>query len=136
MSADTDKQLKDLQDANTNLIRENEMLKTQLGQYKSQLKEAVDTFNIFRTKEQSREEAEREELMQSIEHDTKGRITKESLKNLNGADLKLMRTTIDRARVSSFISVAADNAEEKPKKVKNTVGEWDPDTKSWKGGLE
>ena len=122
-------------ETDASLRRENERLKTQLDVREKQLRQAMDIAERANDERKAREEAEKGRLIQSIQMD--GKFTKDELDGKTLDDLNTIRFTLDRSIEKTFANVAAEIDERKRKRQPLlTVGDWDPETKSWKGGIE
>ncbi len=119
------------------LRRENEMLKNESTQLKGQLQEATDSFKDFTGKERVREEAERKDIIDTLDRATEGKIGKDILEKMSLGELYVAKMTWDKTHSKSFASIiAAQDAESKrPKPATLTVGAWDSDKKQWIGGV-
>jgi len=116
------------------LLREIEMLKTQVEIREKQLRQAIDIAGRANSERKAREDAEKERLINSIVLDSK--FGKDELDKKSLGDLQTIRTTLDKSIEKTFASVAADLAEaQRKKKPHLTAGYYDSATKTWKGGI-
>jgi len=119
----------------TQLVRELEMERVKNTQLTKMLKEATDIIKAVNAERDAVTEARKYEIAVEIERDSEGRmkhgdLMKESLENLS-----IMKKAIDTAKPRDFVSVSSLLEEsEKKKEPKLTVGEWDPISKTYKGG--
>ncbi len=120
------------------LVRENEMLKVKLDQTLKMLREATDIIKAVNAEKDAVTEARKYELAVEIERDSDGRLRHEDLMKESLRDLTIMKKAIDSARPKDFYSVSTvflnEDAERK-KQPQLTVGEYDPETKKFRGGI-
>ena len=120
------------------LVRENEMQKVKIGQLEAALREATDIIKKVNTERDAVTDARKYELSLELEKDTEGRLKHSELMKESLEELTIMKKAIDVARPKSFVSLSQQIAADKKKKMEPTltVGEWDPDTKQYRGGIE
>jgi hypothetical protein len=116
------------------LMRENNMLKTQLINRESQLRQAVDVVSRANDEKKAKEEADKITLIDSIMID--GKFSKDELTKKSLSELQIIRTTIDKTLERTFASVAAELDEAKhTRKPLLSAGYFDSATQTWKGGI-
>lgn len=115
----------------TDLMRENEMLKAKVTKLEGYLSQAIDIANKANDQAKVREEAEKADLIDRIKVDSNNRISPETLKNKSLNDLRLIKTTLDVSRDDTFASVAALQAEKDSKKNYG-IDYWDRETQQWR----
>ena len=122
--------------SDTDLIRENEMLKARLKTREDQLRQAIEIANKANTSQQARSEAERQDLIDHIVIDTNGKYTKDELKDKPLKEIQLIKTALDKSLEHTFTNIAAFQAEQDRKKKPHlTIGAWDNEKKQWTGGV-
>lgn len=124
--------------AMADLVRENEMLRSQLAVREKQLRQSLDVANRAIDERKARDNAEKERLITSIQMDS--HFTKDELQKKSLADLQTVRLTLDKSIEKTFASVAAEIDEAKRKKKPFlTAGYWAGKDANgndvWKGGI-
>lgn len=118
------------------LFRENEMLKIKLAQRDDALREATAIIQRINVEKDAVMDARKYELALEIEKATNGTLRHAKLMEENLDSLMQIKKGVDANRPQDFVSISQLIAkDEKKQKPMLTVGEWDPDTKKYKGGV-
>jgi hypothetical protein len=116
--------------------KEIEMKDVKINQLEAALRESTDIIRKVNAEREAVTEARKYELALELEKDMEGRMKHGDLMNETLENLSIMKKAVDTARPKDFVSlsqlVANDEVKKKPTL---TVGEWDPDTKKYRGGL-
>lgn len=136
MSATNQDQNKQAVDAE--LMQTNAMQDRRIKNLEAQLKLAVDALAKVNNEKKAQIAADRQALVDQIVADGKGKLTADSLKDMEMPELKAMRIMADVQGTSNqrelFASVAALQAEQDSRKAPLlTAGKWNG--KEWIGGL-
>lgn len=119
------------------LRREVEMQKVEIKQLKDALKEATNIITSVNAERNAVTDARKYELALQLEKDSDGNLKHGDLmlKDLN--ELTIMKTAIDVARPKNFVSISQmiGRDSQKQKKPQLTVGQYNPDTKQYEGGI-
>lgn len=116
------------------VLRENEMLRAQVRTREKQLRQAIEIANRANDERKAKDEAEKLQLISSIQMDS--HFTKDELAKKNLAELQTMRLTLDKSIEKTFASVAAEiDAANKKRQPFLTAGAWDSTKKKWVGGM-
>ena len=109
---------------------------TRITQLEKQLTEATDALLILRTKFDAAENAEKDDLINKLEKDSNGKLTKEYLAAHTLSELYLVQDALTVAEPKGFVSVMQQREKDaEEKKPLGTVGYLNPDTKKWEGGV-
>ena len=118
------------------LMRDNEMLKARVKVLEDHLRQAIEIANKANDAKKAKDEAEREDLLKRIVVDSNNKWTETELSGKSLSDLKLINTTLTKSQDATFASIAAMQAEiDHKKKPTLTLGYFDSETKTWKGGI-
>ncbi|MHA2265385.1 MAG: hypothetical protein ACXAEN_23600, partial [Candidatus Thorarchaeota archaeon] len=116
------------------LLRQIEMLKAQIAVRDQQLTQAIDIAERANNARKAKEQAEKLNLISSIQRDSN--FHKNELENKKLGELRTVRLTLDKSLSKTFANVAADiKAGNARKKVHLTAGYYDSASKTWKGGI-
>lgn len=117
------------------LVRTNAMQRVKIDQLTKMLREATDIIKAVNQERDAVTEARKYELAVEIERDSLGRMKHSNLMKESLKDLTIMKKAIDIARPKDFVSTSQLLEEsDRKKKPQLTVGEYDPETKKYKGG--
>lgn len=118
------------------LIAKSTSQATKIGQLEAQLKDATDTLVIITGKLNAAEKEEKDAVIDELIRNSQGKLTKETLQEHDLKELYFLKDTLDKAEPRTFVSVMRqrekDAQEQKPQ---GTVGHFNPETKTWEGGV-
>jgi len=116
--------------------KEIEMKDVKINQLEAALRESTDIIRKVNAEREAVTEARKYELALELEKDMEGRMKHGDLMNETLENLSIMKKAVDTARPKDFVSLSQLVAnDEQKRKPTLTVGEWDPDTKRFKGGI-
>jgi hypothetical protein len=123
------------QPTDAEVLRDNEMLRARVKVLEDHLREAITIANKANDAQQARNDAERKDLIKRIVIDSNNKWNEKELTGKSLSDLKLINTTLTKNQDATFASIAAMQAEiDRKQKPQLTLGYYDSQTKSWKGG--
>jgi hypothetical protein len=121
------------------LMQSNAMLTRRNTTLEAQLKLAIDALSKVNDQKRAQDTAEKQDLIDHLVADSAGKLTVESLKDMDMPQLKSMRIMADALGTSQdkmFASVAALQAQQDQKRTPIlTAGYYDRATGTYKGGI-
>jgi len=118
------------------LVSQIEMQKVKIGQLEAALREATDIIKKVNTERDAVTDARKYEISLELEKDSEGRLKHRELMKESLENLSIIKKTIDLARPKTFVSLSQKIAEDqKQQKPSLSVGEWNPETKKYEGGV-
>jgi len=118
------------------LVRETEMQKVKISQLENALREATDIIKKVNAERTAVTDARKYELALELEKDSEGRFKHGDLMKSSLEELSIMKKAIDVARPKTLVSLSQQIAQDSKKKQPTlSVGEWNPDTKQFEGGV-
>lgn len=116
------------------LMQTNVMLSKQVSKLEAQLKLATDALVKVNDQKKAQDAAEKQDLIDHIVADSKGKFTADALKDLDIRELKAMKImsdTLESTKDEMFASVAALQAERDGKKLQG-IDYYDAKTHEWR----
>jgi len=116
----------------TDIMRENELLKGRIKVREDQLQQAIIVANKANDAQKARDEAAKEDLItRIIANSPNHKITADQLKDRSLSDLRFLATYVETSMDQTFQSVAALQAEKDAKKLQG-IDYWDNSTHEWR----
>jgi hypothetical protein len=116
------------------LMQTNAMLTKRVAKLEDQLKLSIDALAKINDKQKAQAAADKADLIDHLIADSKGKLTKDTLNDLDIRELKsmkIMADTLGSSQDDMFASVAALQTERDNKKILG-IDYFDPKTQEWR----